>query len=604
MKIFWGKKSGRYELSQDIFVLNVKIVDYCIAQCTLDSNSTSRDCLDYLRQKLNIKQIEIFGLKYQTKFNDSNNLIWKWIEPEKSLKKQLDKYSCQNRNVQLEILFYTPNIFALYDFSTRSLYYTLLKIDVLEGKFNFEIEDYVNLAALSLQIEYGDYEPTIHTLDLLRSLPLFPQQLCRSIQFFDDFLLRILTKYESHSGKDSSTAAIEYIYEISQNENYGEILFDAKDDESTEVKIGYRLDFIIVKRLHASTLFFNFFEIKEIVPQKRNLILKCKDGTNSTFLMANNEISNYLCMIFNWQMKFSTNDAIIHKSVPKNLKNLQIGQNPTIMPLTKITSIDITNSKTYDSIDLGTNGSICSQCPPCSSSSILTRTTSNPFMTSSIHGSQLVNKGRLSISEVSKKFTTVLPPSTSTPSIPQQFIVSSGLPSSIILPFDARDVEHKILRQLLSEKRAARKMGSSPEIHTITNSRYTSNSVVNKAPLGGVGKRLNGKFQANETFATSLSTPDLHYRSTPNLTQTNQYSKGRVISSTARPTGQAITYPIPQPIIIHSNLISKPSNHLSMTRLPLQSSPPLENLQTILSQLKPPSESPNSSSQPSFDEVS
>lgn len=308
-----------------------------------------------------------------------------------------------------------------------------------------------------------------------------------------------MTTYESHSSKDSSTAAIEYIYEISQNENYGEVLFDAKDDESTEVKIGYRLDFIVVKRNYAPTLFFNFNEIKEILSQKRNLILKCIDGTNFIFMLANNEMARYLSMVFNWQLKFSMNEAKIHKSVPKNLQNLQIGtiKNSSILALTKLTSVDISNFKTADSIDFGMNDSICSQCPPCSSSSILTRTISNPFMTSSLHDSQLITKGRLSISEIPTKFTP-LPPSTSTPSIPQQFIISSELPSPIVLPYDARDVEHKILRQLLSEKRAARKMGSSPEIHTITsNSRYTSNSVVNKAPLGGVGKRLNGKFQVS-----------------------------------------------------------------------------------------------------------
>ena len=124
-------------------------------------------------------------------------------------------------------------------------------------------------------------------------------------------------------------------------------------------------------------------------------------------------------------------------------------------------------------------------------------------MNSSVHESHSLQQAfsvRGSVSEANpiNLNVTPLPPSVSTPSIPHQLLMSPGqaLPHPIVLPFDARDVEHRILRQLLSEKKAARKIGSSPEIHTISsNSRYTSNHVVNKAPLGGVGKRLNGRFQ-------------------------------------------------------------------------------------------------------------
>ena len=37
-----------------------------------------------------------------------------------------------------------------------------------------EVDKFINLAALSLQVDFGDYEPTLHSLDLLRSLPLLP----------------------------------------------------------------------------------------------------------------------------------------------------------------------------------------------------------------------------------------------------------------------------------------------------------------------------------------------------------------------------------------------------------------------------------------------
>ena len=120
MRIFWGKRSGRYDLSQDIFVLSIHVGDYPLIQCTLNSESTSRDCLEYLRHKIDLRQREIFGLKYQVlSCNDPDKRIWRFIEPDKPIKKQLDKLSCKPRQVQLCILFYTPNVYALIDSVAR-----------------------------------------------------------------------------------------------------------------------------------------------------------------------------------------------------------------------------------------------------------------------------------------------------------------------------------------------------------------------------------------------------------------------------------------------------------------------------------------------------
>lgn len=51
----------------------------------------------------------------------------------------------------------------------------LLKLDVLNGKFNMDLEKYINLAAYSLQVENSDYDSNVHTLDFLRLLKLLPQ---------------------------------------------------------------------------------------------------------------------------------------------------------------------------------------------------------------------------------------------------------------------------------------------------------------------------------------------------------------------------------------------------------------------------------------------
>uniref|UniRef100_A0A7E4UZI0 protein-tyrosine-phosphatase n=1 Tax=Panagrellus redivivus TaxID=6233 RepID=A0A7E4UZI0_PANRE len=579
MRIFWGKRSGQYELSQDIYVLAVYVGDIQLVQCTLNVDSTAADCLDYLRHKLEFRQSEVFGLRYQMRCNDPDNRMWRWVEAEKPLRKQLDKYACKPRQVHLGILFHTPNIFALQDDMARSLYYTLLKTKVLGGVYLIEIDKYVKLAALSLQVEFGDYEPTVHSLDFLRAQMLLPGALSRSIPFLDDFLLRILTAYERHCGKDASIAAIEYIVEVMQADNYGEELFTAKDDESTEVRVGYRLDGVIVKRFNGKTLLYKFDEIKEFTTSKRNVTVKCFDGTNAVFSLENADMATYVCHLLRWQFKFAMTDAVMHKSVPHTIYNPN-GSGRTFgavnsRALPRMTSVEPPSTRTTNSLDMG--ASICSSDPPCSSNSLLARAISNPFVNhSSLQGSTSINAAALGSS-------MNMPPSVSTPSIPHHFVAA---PAAIQTPFEMRDVEHRILRQLLSEKRAARKIGSSPEIHTI-NARYTSHAsnIGRTTALSGVGRRLNLNGRNSGMGTTSLSTPDLFLKcaSTPNL---GPFSQGRVVSSASgtRAPGQCITYPVPLP----SNPGSTHVLHVGNGIPP----PPLENLQSILARLRPPIESP------------
>uniref|UniRef100_A0AC34F0Z2 FERM domain-containing protein n=1 Tax=Panagrolaimus sp. ES5 TaxID=591445 RepID=A0AC34F0Z2_9BILA len=645
MRIFWGKRSGRYDLSQDIFVLTINVGEYSLIQCTLNSESTSRDCLEYLRHKIDLRQREIFGLKYQVQTNDPDNRIWRFVEPDKPIKKQLDKFSCKPRHVQLSIIFYTPNVYSLID-------------SVASGKYTMEVEKYVNLAALSLQVDFGDYEPTLHSLDFLRSLPLLPPQLNRSIQFLDDFLLRILTSYERHSGKDPSFAAVQYIQEVMKCETYGEELFNAKDDEAAEVWIGYRLDVVVVKRSHGPALLYPFREIKTISVAKRNLTLKCLDGTSAAFVLEDAELAKYVCQLLNWQFKFEMSEAELHRSIPQNLKNLQGAIKPFNLPqnglinnnsVVRMNSIEPSSTRTTNSFDQGASGSVCSQCPPCSTSSLLL--TGVGRASSFIHGNNstqngsqylqqkyLLSRERASTSDGAAPTTpqfypqtfSMMPPSISTPSIPHHYISSGAIspviridatstpPAALHLPFDARDAEHKILRQLLAEKRA-RKIGSSPEINTIhsSNVRYTSNNAnLNRLPVSAVGRRLNGKFHAHETLSASLSTPDLYLkcRSTPNLIIQNnnnnigggggggQFSQARVISSSVqqRPVGQQITYPIPTQLGPSSRPLSTASGiqitgiHASDAKQ-MTKPPPLENLQTLLATLRPPLDSPKGS---------
>jgi hypothetical protein len=61
----------------------------------------------------------MFGLRYQMKCSDPDVRIMRWVELEKPLRKQLEKWACKPRQVQLAVLYHTPNAFTLTDQMAR-----------------------------------------------------------------------------------------------------------------------------------------------------------------------------------------------------------------------------------------------------------------------------------------------------------------------------------------------------------------------------------------------------------------------------------------------------------------------------------------------------
>jgi hypothetical protein len=107
-----------------------------------------------------------------------------------------------------------------------------------------------------------------------------------------------------------SYAAFLFIVDAQQCENYGEEFFVAKDDESTEVKIGYTPEGLIIKRCHGSNLKYRWQDIKDISNSKRSLHLKCKDSTCGIYTFEDNEMARYVGLVFCWQWQYAITDAM------------------------------------------------------------------------------------------------------------------------------------------------------------------------------------------------------------------------------------------------------------------------------------------------------
>lgn len=58
LKLKLGRRYGRYELSKDIYVVSIELVEeQRVVQCTLTTESTGQDCMDYIAQRLELSQV-------------------------------------------------------------------------------------------------------------------------------------------------------------------------------------------------------------------------------------------------------------------------------------------------------------------------------------------------------------------------------------------------------------------------------------------------------------------------------------------------------------------------------------------------------------------
>ena len=168
------KKSRRQQYdvsSKDVFVLTVELLDNAVLECTLSAESTGRDCLDNVSQRLGLQQPDLFGLKYVSRRSYPKI---RWVDLDRPLKKQLDKYATEPY-LFLGVIFYVNDVSMLEDETTRYHYFLQLKMDVVEGRLRCNYEQAIVLASYSLQAEFGDHDQEKHTAEYLKDFPLLPK---------------------------------------------------------------------------------------------------------------------------------------------------------------------------------------------------------------------------------------------------------------------------------------------------------------------------------------------------------------------------------------------------------------------------------------------
>ncbi|XP_067845019.1 tyrosine-protein phosphatase non-receptor type 14-like [Heptranchias perlo] len=300
------RRTRRYNvLSKNCFVTRIRLLDNNVIECTLSVESTGQECLEAVAQRLELRETHYFGLWFLSKTQQG-----RWVELEKALKKQLDKFANEPL-LFFGVMFYVPSVSRLQQEVTRYQYYLQVKKDVLDGRLPCTLEQGIRLAGLAVQADFGDYGQ-YESQDFLREYVLFPMDWAQDERMLEEMTRKVAMQHQAYSGMPPAEAELLYIKEVEQLEGFGQESFPAKDNLGNDTFIGISFMGIFVKHRNGRpTVTYRWNEIGNITHNKSsiNVELTSKEET-VPFHTDDIEMAKYISRLFTARHKFYKQNKI------------------------------------------------------------------------------------------------------------------------------------------------------------------------------------------------------------------------------------------------------------------------------------------------------
>ncbi|KAH8255742.1 hypothetical protein KR038_009616 [Drosophila bunnanda] len=315
MPLKFLKKCRQYNVtSKSLFVISVHhLLDTSsTVDCTISSESKGQECLDNVCQRLLIQQPEFFGLRYLVKGKDKDKEDeFKWIDLERSLSRQLEKYAAGPK-IYLRVRHYvTTGVRHLSDEATRFYYFLQLKSDIYEGRIACDIRTAILLALYCRQAEYDSYQGDKQSKDYLKKslvLPRNMQGLANDDSMLEGLIVEVLQQQAGLAHLSQSQAEEMYIQCCQQLDGYGEERFAAKDTLGNDLQLGLAINGMVVNADNGRQ-YFPWKDFHTVTIDKRTIKIEQNrlDGDGSivgSFIFGEADTARYFWKLCISQHKF------------------------------------------------------------------------------------------------------------------------------------------------------------------------------------------------------------------------------------------------------------------------------------------------------------
>ncbi|XP_027851154.2 FERM domain-containing protein 5 isoform X3 [Aphis gossypii] len=134
-------------------------------------NEKGSSLINRICEQLDLIEKDYFGLRYVDSKRQRH-----WLEPSKSIFKQIRDMEADNILFSFRVKFYPPNPFRLKEDITRYQIYLQLKRDLLHGRLYCNTSEAALLGAYILQAELGDFNPEEHIDNYVNELKILLKQ--------------------------------------------------------------------------------------------------------------------------------------------------------------------------------------------------------------------------------------------------------------------------------------------------------------------------------------------------------------------------------------------------------------------------------------------
>ncbi|KAF6327970.1 protein tyrosine phosphatase non-receptor type 3 [Rhinolophus ferrumequinum] len=248
------------EKTRSEVVCNVHFLDGLVQTFKVNKQDTGQVLLDMAYNHLGVTEKEYFGLQHGDESVDSP----RWLESNKPIRKQLKGgFPC---TLHFRVRFLIPDPNTLQQEQTRHLYFLQLKMDICEGRLACPLSSAVVLASYAVQSHFGDYNSSIHLRGYLSDSQFIPDQ-------SDDFLTKVESLHEQHSGLKQSEAESCFINIARTLDFYGVELHSGRDLHNLELMIGIASAGIAVYRKNICTSFYPWVNILKISFKRKKFFI-------------------------------------------------------------------------------------------------------------------------------------------------------------------------------------------------------------------------------------------------------------------------------------------------------------------------------------------